>query len=425
MPTIVIPLTNTQIDKAKPQLKGYKLFDGGGLFLLVKPNGVKSWRHKFRKKDGKESVIVYGDYPTITLREARQQREKTKQLLLKGLNPVEERQKIIDRLKLDDTFISIADEWLQQTAINKKWVVSHKAGVKSVIDSYLIPTLGHKRIGDITSRDLIKVINAPASAGKIHTARRSRQFLTGIFNHAVFKGLIDHNPAFTLSSLVIEGKSEHRAVIDLKDLPRLINDIRSYTRCSPVTRLALLINLYLFLRASELTYARWSEIDLDKQLWTLPATRQPIDGVTNASRGAKMKTPHLIPLSDQVVILFKELKELTGYGELVFTNDNRAPITNSTPNKALRNLGYTKDQLHFHGFRTLACSVLIESGLFSKDAIERQMSHIERNNVRAAYIHNAEHLAERKAMMNWWSDYITYVSNNGYVAPYDFKNDII
>lgn len=423
MAKVITPLTDSKINKSKPQLKDYKLFDGGGLYLLIKSSGVKSWRHKFRKQDGKESTIVYGDYPLITLRDARQQRDNTKQLLLNGLNPVEERQRILERLRIEDSFTVISKEWLEQTAVNKKWVLSYRSEVKRIIDTYLLPTLGNKRIGEITARDLIKVINAPANAGKIHTARRSRQFVTGIFNHAVFKGLIDNNPAFTLSSLVIEGKSEHRAVIDLKELPRLINDIRGYTRCSPVVRLALLINLYLFLRASELTYARWSEIDLDQQLWTLPATRQPISGINNTSRGAKMRTPHLIPLSDQVIVLFKKLKQITGQSELVFTNDNRAPITNGTPNNALRNLGYTKEQLHFHGFRALACSALIESGLFSKDSIERQMSHQERNGVRAAYIHNAEHLAERKAMMNWWSDYITYVASNGYIAPYDFKID--
>lgn len=425
MPKLITPLTDSKVNKAKLELKAYKLFDGGGLYLLVKPNGAKNWRHKYKKPDGKETTISYGDYPTITLKEARHLRELTKQQLTKSIDPVDEKRKQIERLKYDNSFKPIAIDWLEQTATNKKWVLSYKEDVTSIINKYLMPTLAKKSIRDISTKDLTKVIEKLVSSGKLHTARRTRQFITGIFNYATLKGLIDNNPAFALSSLVIEGKPTNRAVIKLDQLPKLINDIQDNKICDPVVRLALLINLHLFMRASELVYARWDEINLETKLWTLPETRQLINGNQETARGAKMKTPHLIPLSKQVIALLKELKPFTFPTGLVFTKNMLTPISNITPNNALRSMGYGKDELTMHGFRTLACSALIESGLFSKDAIERQMSHIERNNVRAAYIHNAEHLTERCNIMNWWSDYITYVANNGYIAPYDFKNDSI
>lgn len=423
MARLVTQLTDAKINKSKPQSKDYKLFDGGGLFLLIKTNGVKNWRHKFKKPDGKETTISYGNYPTISLKSAREQKESTKLLLSKNINPADERRLQTERLQVDNNFSSIAHSWLEHVAQHKKWVASYKDDNANMLNNYLLPVLGKKSIENITTQELIKVIELMVSTGKIYSAKRMRQFIIGIFNYAILKGIIDNNPAFALSSLIIENKRSHRAVIKLEQLSKLVTDIRDNKSCNPVVKLALLINLHLFIRASELVYARWDEINLETKLWTLPATRQLINGNSETTRGAKMRTPHIIPLSEQAITLIEQLKPFTFSSGLVFTTNMQTPISNIVPSNALRKIGYSKDELTMHGFRTLACSALIESGLFSKDAIERQMSHIERNNVRAAYIHNAQHLTERRAIMNWWSDYITHVTEKGYIEPYNFKGN--
>lgn len=420
MARIVTPLSDTKINKAKAENNPYKLFDGGGLYLLVKPNGVKNWRHKYKKPDGKETSISYGDYPTVSLKEARGRREQTKAQLAKNINPVEEKKKQKE-LQVLNTFLSIANSWIDQTSTTKQWAVTRIRDIKGIVNNYLKPNIGNKSIDDITAINMVNIIDSLVNDNKNHTAKTIRQLFIKIFNYAILKGLITENPAFALSSLVINSKTKHRAVIKLKDLPKLIEDIRNFDGNS-VVKFALLININVFMRASELAYARWQEIDFINQTWTIPATRQQINDNPKTARGAKMKTPHIIPLSEQTITLLEELKPFTLDSGFVFTLNNKKPISYLTTGITLRRIGYGKDELTLHGFRTLACSALIESGLFSKDAIERQMSHIERNNARAAYIHNAEHLTERRKMMQWWSDYIDHILNNGYIEPYNFRN---
>ncbi|KFC07170.1 integrase, partial [Trabulsiella guamensis ATCC 49490] len=173
-------------------------------------------------------------------------------------------------------------------------------------------------------------------------------------------------------------------------------------------------------RSSELRLARWDEFNLRARIWTLPAQRKFVKGVRFSERGAKMKDEHLVPLSVQAVALLKEIQSLTGDSQFVFPGAHSLdkPMSENTINKALRVIGYdTKTEICGHGFRTMACSALNESGLWSKDCIERQMSHRERNNVRAAYIHKAEHLDERMEMMQWWSDYLD-INRERFIAPY-------
>jgi integrase len=189
-----------------------------------------------------------------------------------------------------------------------------------------------------------------------------------------------------------------------------------------ITQIAVQLTLLTFVRSSELRFARWSEVDLKNSLWTIPGKRQPMEGVKYSARGAKMKTPHLVPLSTQAKALMEELHTISGDKELMFigfTGDDK-PISENTVNKALRTMGYdTKVEVCGHGFRTMACSALIESGLWSRDAVERQMSHQERNSVRAAYIHKAEHLEERRLMLQWWADYLEACREIA-LRPYNF-----
>lgn len=241
---------------------------------------------------------------------------------------------------------------------------------------------------------------------------------------AVIKGIITTNPALDLVGLDIERKSDHRPALNIERLQELTQRLYNYPHY-PVTKYALLITLHTFVRSSELRFARWNEIDFTNKLWTIPESREAIQGVRYADRGAKMMTSHLVPLSDQAIQLLTELKQITGEYDLIFTYNGHKPISENAINEALRKLDYdTKTEICGHGFRSLACSALIESGLFSEDAIERQMSHMERNNVRAAYIHKAKHLEERINIMQWWSNYIEYSRDHGYIAPYQFKTNI-
>lgn len=187
-----------------------------------------------------------------------------------------------------------------------------------------------------------------------------------------------------------------------------------------LTRLAVSLTLHLFIRSSELRFSRWSEIDFRNKIWTIPATREAIPGVRYSGRGSKMRTPHIVPLSSQSIIIRKQIREISEHQELIFPGDHNPykPMCENTVNKALRLMGYdTKNEICGHGFRAMACSAPMESGLWSQDAVERQMSHQERNSVRAAYIHKAEYLEARKAMMQWWSDYLN-ACRETYIPPY-------
>ena len=191
---------------------------------------------------------------------------------------------------------------------------------------------------------------------------------------------------------------------------------------SPVTRLAVELTLLVFIRSSELRFARWSEVDFDTAMWTIPGEREPLEGVKHSQRGSKMRTPHLVPLSRQALTILEKIKSMSGNRELIFVGDHdpRKPMSENTLNKALRVMGYdTKTEVCGHGFRTMACSSLIESGLWSRDAVERQMSHQERSSVRAAYIHKAEHLGERMLMLQWWADYLD-ANRMAAITPFDY-----
>ncbi|GLR10938.1 hypothetical protein GCM10007905_36580 [Mixta theicola] len=238
--------------------------------------------------------------------------------------------------------------------------------------------------------------------------------------YAVQQGLTENNPALHLESVIAPPVKNHYPALPLEQLPELLERIGVYQQGRQLTRLAVTLTLHLFIRSSEQRFARWNEIDFRHKVWIIPATREAIDNVRYSGRGAKMRTPHIVPLSHQAIAILKQIKEISGHLDLVFPGDHNPykPMSENTVNRALRLMGYcTKTDVCGHGFRAMACSALVESELWSKDAVEWQMSHQERNSVRAAYIHRAEHPDARKAMMQWWSDYLD-TSREGYVASY-------
>lgn len=411
-------LTDTKVRSAKPEAKEYSLVDGDGMFLLIHPNGSKYWRFRFRF-GGKQHLMAFGVYPETSLADARQKREEARRLVAAGVDPREHKRAVKEeQAKEVITFESVARDW---HASNQKWSESHSARVLKSLEDNLFDAIGKRNIAELKTRDLLIPIKAAETSGRLEVAARLQQRTTAIMRFAVQSGLIDYNPAQEIAGAVATAKRQHRAALELNRIPELLHRIDSYTG-RPLTRLAVELTLLVFIRSSELRFARWSEVDFDNAMWTIPGEREPLEGVKHSHRGSKMRTPHLVPLSRQALTILGKIKSMSGNRELIFVGDHdpRKPMSENTVNKALRVMGYdTKVDVCGHGFRTMACSSLIESGLWSKDAVERQMSHQERNSVRAAYIHKAEHLGERRLMVQWWADYLDANREKG-VSPFDF-----
>ena len=411
-------LTDIKVRSAKPQEKEYTLVDGDGMFLLIHPNGSKYWRFRFRF-GGKQHLMAFGVYPEISLADARQKREEARRLVAAGIDPREHKRAVKEELAKEDiTFESVAREW---HAANKKWSEEHSRRVLKSLEDNLFPAIGKRSIDSFSTRDLLVPIKGVEATGRFEVASRLQQRTNAIMRYAVQSGLIDYNPAQEMAGAVASSNRVHRPALELKRLPELLRRIDSYTG-RPLTRLAVELTLLIFIRSSELRFARWSEIDFETAMWTIPAEREAIEGVKHSERGSKMRTPHLVPLSRQALAILKQVHKLSGERDFVFVGDHNPckPMSENTVNKALRVMGYdTKIEVCGHGFRTMACSSLIESGLWSRDAVERQMSHMERNSVRAAYIHKAEHLDEIRLMLQWWADYLDVNREKG-ISPFDY-----
>ncbi|KZP73110.1 integrase [Enterobacter cloacae subsp. dissolvens] len=416
-------LTDTKVRAAKPEAKEYSLVDGDGMFLLVHPNGSKYWRFRFRF-GGKQHLMAFGVYPETSLADARQKREETRKLVAAGVDPREHKRAVKEeKAKEVITFESVARDW---HASNRKWSKSHSARVLKSLEDNLFDAIGKRNIADLKTQDLLKPLKAVEMSGRLEVAARLQQRTTSIMRFAVQSGLIDYNPAQELAGAIATAKRQHRASLDFDRIPELLHRIDSYTG-RPLTRLAVELTLLVFIRSSELRFARWSEVDFETAMWTIPGEREPLEGVKHSHRGSKMRTPHLVPLSHQALAILEKIKRLSGNRELIFVgdHDSRKPMSENTVNKALRVMGYdTKVEVCGHGFRAMACSTLVESGLWSRDAVERQMSHQERNSVRAAYIHKAEHLGERRLMLQWWADYLDANREKG-VSPFDFAKQAV
>ncbi|EBF4219985.1 DUF4102 domain-containing protein [Salmonella enterica] len=416
-----MPLTDTAIRNAKPLDKPYKLSDAQGLYLLIKPNGSKLWQLKYRF-GGKEKKLAFGAYPTVTLANARKLREEARAVLSAGDDPGVKKQQEKQAKKSGNTFEEVARKWLTG---NIRWNEAHAAKVLRSLELHVFPLIGKFPVADLKTADLLIPLRVAERKGNLETAARIQQRTTAIMRYAVQESLIASNPANDLTGAIAPPPKNHYPALPLEKMPELLERLESYSG-RLLTRLAVQLNLLIFIRSSELRFARWTEIDLDGAMWTIPAEREPIPDVRYSERGAKMKMQHLVPLSAQAITVLKQLKLLSGTSELLFPGDHdpQKPMSENTINKALRVMGYdTKVDVCGHGFRTMACSALIESGRWSKDAVERQMSHQERNNVRAAYIHKAEHLDERTQMMQWWSDWLD-ACRQKFVAPYRYDRQV-
>ncbi|HBK2410033.1 TPA: tyrosine-type recombinase/integrase [Escherichia coli] len=417
-------LTDAKIRTLKPSDKPFKVSDSHGLYMRVKPGGSRHWYLKYRIS-GKESRIALGAYPAISLSDARQQREGIRKMLALNINPVQQRAAVRGSRTPEKVFKNVALAWHKS---NRKWSQNTADRLLASLNNHIFPVIGNLPVSELKPRHFIDLQKGIEEKGLLEVASRTRQHLSNIIRHAVHQELIDTNPAANLGGVTTPPVRRHYPALPLERLPELLERIGAYHQGRELTRHAVLLMLHVFIRSSELRFARWSEIDFTNRVWTIPATREPIIGVHYSGRGAKMRMPHIVPLSEQSIAILKQIKDITGNNELIFPGDHNPykPMCENTVNKALRVMGYdTKKDICGHGFRAMACSALMESGLWAKDAVERQMSHQERNTVRMAYIHKAEHLEARKAMMQWWSDYLE-ACRESYAPPYTIgKNKFI
>lgn len=419
----ITPLTDSKCEAAKAKDKPYKLADGQGLYLLVRPSGGKVWRIKYNRPSGTENTLTVGEYGRngISLAKAREARRQARDLLAQGIDPAEHARIEQARAQNATTFEAITREWHAAQVKRGKWSDGHAERVLREMEVDLFPALGKRPVEQLKTRDLLAPLQAVEARDALDMASRLKQRLCAVMRHATQTGIIDYNPAQDLGGAIATRKAVHRPALPLGRLGELLGRVEAYSG-RPLTRLAMLLTLQVFVRSSELRMARWGEIDLKRALWTIPGKREALAGVKHSTRGSKMGDEHLVPLSPQAVTTLEQIHAMTGDGDLVFPSDAYAskPMSENTINAALRRIGYdTKKDVCGHGFRTMACSALVESGLWSKDAVERQMSHKERNGVRAAYIHRAEHIEERRLMLNWWDNFLE-ANRKAAVTPFEY-----
>lgn len=421
MARTVTPLSDPKCEAAKARDKPYKLSDGQGLYLLIRPTGGKVWRLKYHRPNGNENTLTFGEYPALSLKLARQKRANAKELLAQGIDPAE--QATLEKARANDatTFETVTRDWHAAQLKRGKWSKFHAERILREMEADLFPAIGKQPVEKLTTRDMLAPLLIVEARDALDMAARLKQRLCAVMRHAVQTGMITYNPAQDLTGAISSRKATHRPALPLKRLGELLERLNGYSG-RPLTRMAMLLTLHVFVRSSELRFARWGEIDFDRALWIIPSERKAMPGVKHSTRGSKMRDEHLVPLSPQALLILREIHAMTGRGELVFPSDSVAskPMSENTVNAALRRMGYdTKVDICGHGFRTMACSALVESGMWSRDAVERQMSHKERNGVRAAYIHRAEHLDERRLMLNWWSTFLE-ANRQKAVTPFEY-----
>lgn len=399
-------LTDTAIRNAKSQDKPIKLSDGGGMFLLINPNGSRYWRMKYRFA-GKEKLLALGVYPEISLKEARVKRDAARKLLAMDppQDPGQTRQaeKRARKVAAANSFEAVAREWYGKQV--HTWVKSHADDVIRRLEVNLFPIIGHRPIAEIDAPELLSTVRKIESRGAYDLAHRVLGVSGQIFRYGVATGRCTSDISKDLRGALTPHVQKHQAAVKLEELPALLRAIDGYEAIGDrQTRLALELLALTFVRTSELIGSLWEEFNLDSDVWIIPAERM------------KMKTEHVVPLSDRAQAILEELKSLAGGSRFVFPGRNRdKPISNNTLLFALYRLGY-KGKMTGHGFRAIASTALNESG-FRADVIERQLAHCERNEVRGAY-NRAEYLSERRELMQWWADYLGSVKAGAEVIPF-------
>lgn len=411
MPQHLIPSAAT-LRAIKPGHPQRRLSDGAGLYLLLFVNGGShGWRLDY-SIHGRRKTLSLGTYPEVSLSEARHKAAAARALVRQGTDPSEvrkqgrqtlRRQQVIERLvaagqPIPESFEAVAREWYAKH--EGGWAASHREKVIRRLERDVFPWIGARPIAGITPPDLLQILKRVEQRGAIETTHRVHQNCSQVFRYAVACGHMESDPSRDLRGALAPWRPIHYPTLtDPRRVGQLLRDIDAYEG-GLITRCAMKLAPLLFVRPGELRRAEWSEINLDAAEWRIPAAKM------------KARALHIVPLAPQAIAVLAELKPLTGAGRWVFpgVRTNGEPMSENTINAALRRMGYDRSTLTAHGFRGMASTMLHEFG-WPSDVIERQLSHAERNSVKAAYNH-AEHLPERRKMMAAWADYLDRLRAN-------------
>ncbi len=398
-------LTAAMINQSKPTEKRYSLKDENGLYLEVSPTGKKLWRIRYWYH-GKENRIGLGPYPKVTLAEARKKCAELKDLIADDIDPVTNKreEKRERQVTESSTFKKVAQSWVAKERLN--WSAGHTETVIQRLEANIYPFLADTPIKTITAPQMLEILRRIEKRGALEVGRRVRGICSQIFRYAIACGLADQDPAAPLvGALARPPKKHYASITDPQKIGQLLRDIDSYPG-SIIVLHAFQLTPLVFVRPGELRQAEWSEFNLKEAEWRIPADRLKVKTNNN---------PHIVPLSRQALELLNSLYPLTGHGKYVFpamTTSKRC-MSENTINMALRRIGYSKEEMTAHGFRSMASTLLNEMG-WNRDAIERQLAHYERDGVRAAYNY-AEYLPERREMMQSWADYL-YTLKMGHLS---------
>jgi integrase len=395
----VLPLSATEIKKAVPAEKDYKLFDGGGLFLLIKPSGGKLWRLKYRIK-GKERVLAIGIYPQVSLANARALREELKEKIAKGIDPAARRQEKKKAakakvLKVTNTFENVAKAYFaKRNELNE----AYKLRLERSFSNDVFPFLGNTPIETIKPKDIIEIVKRVEKRGAVESAHRLFTQISKVYKYAVSNQVVERNPCSEMDKSEIlqsHTRKHYPTITDPQEIRLLLNAIDEYSG-DYTTRMALTLAPHVFVRPFNLRHAQWDEIDLEAKLWRIPAEKM------------KTKREHVVPLTDITLDIFKEMKRFSGNADYIFHSlrSKMSPMSDATLNNALRRMGYAKDELVTHGFRAMFSTIAHEKSSFKHEVIETQLAHSVGSEVSRAY-NRALYLDERKALMQWWSEWLS------------------
>lgn len=390
-------LNARQVDTAKPREKAYQLADGAGLYPEVVPSGSRYWRMKYRF-NGKEKRMAFGVYPAVSLAQARALRDEAKKKLAEGIDPsfAKKEEKLVRDVRLHNTFQAVALEW-HGTKVSR-WSEGYASDIIEAFNKDIFPYIGQQPVNEIKPLVLLNVLRRMESRGATEKAKKVRQRCSEVFRYAIVTGRAEYNPAADLTSAMSGHESKHYPFLTVEELPDFFKALSGYTG-SPLIVLAARLLILAGVRTGELRGAFWSEFDLEKAVWEIPAERM------------KMKRPHLVPLSTQALEIVQQLKVMSGQYPLVFPgrNDPRKTMSEASINQVFKRIGYT-GKVTGHGFRHTMSTILHEEG-FNTAWIETQLAHVDKNAIRGTYNH-ALYLEGRKEMMQWYGDYVDSCESN-------------
>lgn len=394
-------LNARQVEASKAKDKPYKLADGGGLYLLVNPNGTKYWRLKYRVS-GKEKLLAVGVYPNVTLADARVKREDAKRVLAAGGDPGLEKQeeKRAKVMAITNSFEKLAREWHEHK--RPTWSKGYADDILEYLRKDIFPYIGKRAITDIKPMDMLAVLRKMEQRGVLDKLKKTRQACRQIFTYAVITGRAEHNPVVDLASALKTPKQKHFPHLMADQLGEFLRALADYSG-SRVTQNATRLLMLTGVRTVELRAAEWAEVDLDLSLWQIPPERM------------KMRRPHIVPLSEQALAIMQEMRRISGKGKYIFPgrNDAGKPMSEASINQVIKRIGYD-GKATGHGFRHTMSTILHEQG-YNTAWVETQLAHADKNSIRGTYNH-AQYLDGRREMLQWYADYLDALANGDNVV---------